>query len=77
MSFKRITDNHLAGDTLERIYDEIRMRDAEDHPLAYIEHGNLRIEFRCAYLRENHVEVDARIYVRKQKNPCCNRTPRR
>jgi len=40
------------------------MRDEEGHPLSYIEHGGLRIEFRRASLRKNLVEADVRIYVK-------------
>lgn len=63
MSFKRITDNRLADNiSLEKVYDEIRMRDAVDHPLAYIDYGKLRMEFRRASLHKNHIEADVKIY---------------
>ena len=65
MSFKRIADNKLVGGTKESVYDQIRMRDAEDHPPTYIEYGNLRIEFRRASLRKNYVEADVKIYVKE------------
>ena len=67
MTFKRITENNLAAgiDSLEKVYDEIRMRDAFHHPLAYIKYGKLRIEFKRASLREDYIEADVKIYVEK------------
>ena len=67
MNFKRIADNRLAGgiESLEKVYDEIRMRDEDGHPLTYIEHGNFFIEFRRASLRRNCIEADVRIYVKQ------------
>ena len=60
--FKRITDNRISADNLKGLFDEIRMRDEDGHPLGYIEHGNFRIEFRRASLRRGCLEVDAKIY---------------
>ncbi len=64
MDFKRILDNrmNLRGN-LEEVYDEIRMRDAEGHPLTYIEYGNLIIEFKRASLRKDHIDADVRITI--------------
>ena len=65
--FRRISDNQIPQNTnsLESIYDEIRMRDEDGHPLAYIDYGNFRIEFRRASLRRDCVEADIKIYVKK------------
>ena len=62
--FKRITDNHIIAKNIREFYDEIRMRDEDGHPLAYIDFGNFRLEFRRASLRRDCVESDVRIYVR-------------
>ena len=73
MTFQRIVDNRLADNIdLEKVYDEIRMRDAENHPLAYINYGKFRIEFKRASLRRNFIEADVRIYVKKQKDSGCS-----
>lgn len=65
MDIKRIIDNKLPDgiDSLEKVYDEIRMRDEDGHPLTYIDYGKLRMEFRHASLRRNHVEADVRITI--------------
>jgi methionyl-tRNA formyltransferase len=63
--FVRITDNEIPSvDSLKKIYDEIRMRDAEEYPKAYIDYGVFRIEFSRASLKKGHVETDARIFLR-------------
>jgi hypothetical protein len=76
MNFKRIQNNLISATNLKGLYNEIRMRDEEGHPLGYIEYGNFRIEFRRASLRHDHVEADVRIYVRKQTNNDNSGTPR-
>ena len=63
--FKRITDNSISASSLNQLFDEIRMRDEDGHPLAYIDYKNFRLEFRRASLRRNYVEADVRIYVKK------------
>jgi hypothetical protein len=63
--FTRIKDNIIKATTLEELFNEIRMRDEEGHPLGYIEHGAFRLEFKRASLRQNCVEADVRIYVIK------------
>ena len=65
-SFTRIKDNTISADNLKQLYDEIRMRDEDGHPLGYIEHNGFRIEFRRASLRRDYVEADVRIYVKRQ-----------
>lgn len=64
---RRITNNQVPRniDSLEQIYDEIRMRDEDDHPKTFIDYGNLRIEFNRASLRKNCVEADVKIYVKE------------
>ena len=64
MKFKRITDNKISAKTLEQFYDEIRMRDSEGHPSAYIDYDSFRILFRRASLRKDCVEADVKILLR-------------
>jgi methionyl-tRNA formyltransferase len=63
--FKRIKTNEIKAETLDQFYDEIRMRDEDGQPLAYIDYGKFRLEFRRASLRRNHVEVDVKVYVQE------------
>ncbi len=51
------------GGTPTAIYDHIRMLDAEGYPRAFLDHGDLRLEFRDARLKDNR--VDARVTFRK------------
>lgn len=65
MSLQRIMDNHLPQNlTLEKIYDEIRMRDAGEHPKAYIEYGDIIIEFSRASLKRDCIIADVRIFCK-------------
>ena len=64
-TFKRITDNSVKAENLQQFYDEIRMRDEDAHPHAYIDIDKFRLEFRRASQRRDYVEADVRIYVRK------------
>lgn len=49
---------------LRLLYDHIRMLDAPTYPLAFVEHGNFRLEFSSAQLLED--EVIARVVIRKK-----------
>lgn len=40
-----------------KLYDQIRMVDAEDYPLAYIEYGGYRFEFTDTILYNDHIEA--------------------
>lgn len=51
---------------LSQLYDFIRMLDAPTYPLAFIEHGDLRLEFSHATLLEDVVE--ARVIIRRKDN---------
>lgn len=62
--FKRRTPEQsnlktLSRPSARRIYNFIRMLDAETYPHAFIEIGSTRIEFRNARLREGKVYADA------------------
>lgn len=61
-SFERITGNHLPEwDELSKVYDEIRMRDEENHPKAFIYHGRHVIEFTNAKIKEGEIKANVRI----------------
>ena len=46
------------------LYDHIRMLDAPSYPLAFVEHGDFRLEFSSAQLKEE--EVVAQVVIRKK-----------
>jgi len=50
------------------IYDHIRMVDADGYPKAYVEVGNLRIEFEDAQLEENLVTARVSITIRSESS---------
>lgn len=55
-------DGDIAGLTdLERVYDHIRMLDGEGYPPAFLEIGDLRLEFSGATLKPDAVEAVVRI----------------
>ena len=47
--------------SLEEIYDQIRMLDADDYPRAYVNIGNIRIEFSNPILRVGKIEAVVKI----------------
>jgi methionyl-tRNA formyltransferase len=60
-------DGDIAGLTeLKQVYDHIRMLDAEGYPPAFLEIGDLRLEFGSAELRPDAVNVSVRITRRKR-----------
>lgn len=62
--FKRrnSSESNLATVTsLEKIYDMIRMLDADGYPHAFLEVGNMRLEFRNANLHDERVQADVSI----------------
>lgn len=50
--------------SLRMVYDHIRMLDAPTYPLAFVEHGNFRLEFLNARLLDE--EVVAKVVIRKK-----------
>lgn len=54
---------------LQGVFDHIRMLDAEGYPLAFLEIGNLRLEFSRASLRSNCVLADVRITEKTRGYP--------
>ena len=66
--FKRRTekDGEITADMeLNKIYDYIRMLDAEGYPRAYIEFGEYRLSFENATLAENGEAVEAKVVFHK------------
>lgn len=53
--------------TIRKVYDYIRMLDAEGYPLAFIETPSLRIEFSNAKLKGGHILTNAKISIREKK----------
>ena len=67
--FKRRTekDGEITSDMeLDKIYDYIRMLDAEGYPRAYIEFGEYRLSFENAVLSENGDIVEAKVMFKKR-----------
>jgi methionyl-tRNA formyltransferase len=49
------------GLNLTRLYDFIRMLDAEGYPQAFLDHAGFRYEFSRATLRDGHIVADVKI----------------
>ncbi|MBO5144527.1 MAG: methionyl-tRNA formyltransferase [Lachnospiraceae bacterium] len=61
-------DGQITADMeLDKIYDYIRMLDAEGYPRAYTEFGAYRMEFEQASLSEDGQELSARVVFKKGK----------
>jgi methionyl-tRNA formyltransferase len=54
-------------DNLRKIYDYIRMLDAESYPSAYIDRNGLRFEFERASLKEGYIKADVIIKKNEKK----------
>lgn len=52
--------------SLEKIYDYIRMLDAEGYPRAYLEYGNYRLEFEQASMSEDGNSIEAKAVFHKE-----------
>ena len=59
-----MTDLH----TLEECFDYIRMLDAEGYPKAFLNIGNIHLEFERASLRNGHIKADVKMTIREDKN---------
>ncbi|MAE21965.1 MAG: methionyl-tRNA formyltransferase [Pseudomonas sp.] len=53
-------------DSIDKLYDYIRMLDAESYPKAYIKHGNFNIEFSDASIKNGKLE--AKVAFSKESN---------
>lgn len=63
---RKTEDGKLTSDIgLDKIYDYIRMLDAEGYPRAYIEFGDYRLEFEQADLSKDEKELSARVVFRQ------------
>lgn len=51
---------------MDRIYDYIRMLDAEGYPKAYLEFGDYRLEFEQAHLSEDGQEMTAKVMFKRK-----------
>ena len=70
VNFKRRTpeQSNIANlKNLTRIYDYIRMLDAEGYPPAFIETSELRIEFSEVKMNKNNVTATAKIEVKHEE----------
>lgn len=52
------------GASVDRVYDHIRMLDAEGYPRAFLDYGHLRLTFEDACRRDGEVTATVRIRVR-------------
>jgi methionyl-tRNA formyltransferase len=66
---RRPADGSIANlETLEQVYDYIRMLDGEGYPPAFLETGGFRFEFSRAVHRNGRIEADVRITATKEKS---------
>ncbi len=59
---KREEGNVAELDSLEKLYDYIRMLDAEGYPRAFLETRHFRLEFERGSLKQDHIKADVIIY---------------
>ena len=57
--------NHLQS--LEKVFDYIRMLDAEGYPAAFLETETLTLEFSRAALKKDHIIADVKIMLKKDE----------
>lgn len=70
VAFSRRTpkDSDISNiDDLNKVFDYIRMLDAEGYPKAFIEKDDLKIEFTRVSLKDGYVLADAKITSKKDK----------
>lgn len=59
-------EGNLSGlETLEQVYDYIRMLDAEGYPKAFIEVGKFVFEFERSTLKDGEIHADVRIRIKE------------
>ena len=67
--FKRRTpeESRLTQDmSMEKLYDYIRMLDAEGYPRAYMDFGDYRLEFEQAKLTQDGSRIEAKVFFKKR-----------
>ena len=52
--------------SLEKIFDYIRMLDAETYPPAFLDTKNLHLEFTRASLRNGYIQADVKIFLKEE-----------
>lgn len=66
---RKLEDGKIAADMCpEKIYDYIRMLDAEGYPRAYLEWGDYKLEFEQPVFSEEENIVEARVVFRRKEN---------
>ena len=53
---------------LQKIFDYIRMLDAEEYPKAFLDIANLHLEFERATLKDGYIKADVKISLRNDKD---------
>jgi len=53
---------------LDRIFDYIRMLDADGYPKAFLETEHLRLEFTRASLKDGYIKADVEIRIKENRN---------
>lgn len=51
-------------ESLSKVFDYIRMLDADTYPPAFLDKNNLHIEFTRASLKDGHILADAKIFIK-------------
>ena len=51
-------------ESLLKVFDYIRMLDADTYPPAFLDKNNLHIEFTRASLKEGYILADAKIFIK-------------
>lgn len=54
-------------DSLQKVFDYIRMLDAEGYPLAFLETRFLKLEFSRASIKNDHISADVKITVKREE----------
>ena len=63
---RRPEDSDISNlNDLDKVYDYIRMLDAESYPKAFIEKNNIRIEFKNAKKKKNKIVANAKIIIKE------------
>lgn len=60
-------DGDIANlDNINKIYDYIRMLDADTYPKAFLMKNNIKLEFYNALQQDDHIECNVKLYVNKK-----------
>lgn len=61
------SDIQTSVTTIDELFDHIRMLDAEEYPLAYLDIGGFRYEFSRPALRTGHIQADVKIFHKRSR----------